>query len=138
MTDTVFVDTSGLYAVLDANDVSHSAAATGWQELTGRILNRECTAVTHYGVIVEASALVQRRLGMSALHALHEDMLKIIEIIWISSELHRRAVAAALASRRRGISLVDWTSFQLMRERSIRLAFAFDEDFKQQGFAILT
>ena len=52
MTDTVFVDTSSLYAVLDANDVSHSAAAAGWRELTGRISDRECTATTHYGVVV--------------------------------------------------------------------------------------
>ena len=43
---------------------------------------------------------------MSALRALHEDMLRIIEIIWVGPELHHRSVAAALASRRRGISLV--------------------------------
>jgi uncharacterized protein len=39
-----------------------------------------------------------------------------------------------LAAGRRQISLVDWTSFTVMRERSITHAFAFDNDFESQGF----
>jgi uncharacterized protein len=39
-----------------------------------------------------------------------------------------------LAAGRRQISLVDWTSFTVMRERTITHAFAFDDDFERQGF----
>jgi len=34
-------------------------------------------------------------------------------------------------------TLVDCTSFEVMRSRSITTAFAFDEHFEEQGFATL-
>jgi predicted nucleic acid-binding protein len=33
------------------------------------------------------------------------------------------------------VSLVDWTSFELMRRQGIERAFALDADFDRQGFA---
>lgn len=51
--------------------------------------------------------------------------------------LHRRAITAMLAARRRPVSLVDWTSFEVMRSRGIGSAFAFDDDFAAQGFTVL-
>jgi uncharacterized protein len=61
-------------------------------------------------------------------------MLPTLEIEWIVVRTHGLAVAALLAAGRRQISLVDWTSFTVMRERSITHAFAFDDDFERQGF----
>jgi len=39
-----------------------------------------------------------------------------------------------LAAGRRDVSLVDWTSFELMRQRGVDHAFAFDVDLDDQGF----
>jgi predicted nucleic acid-binding protein len=36
----------------------------------------------------------------------------------------------------RQVSLVDWTSFVLMRRRGTSEAFAFDDDFTRQGFTL--
>jgi predicted nucleic acid-binding protein len=43
-------------------------------------------------------------------------------------------VSALLAADRRDVSLVDWTSFELMRARGVSAALAYDDDFAAQGF----
>lgn len=55
-------------------------------------------------------------------------------VTWIDESLHTRAVTAMLAAGRRDVSLVDWTSFELMRQRGVDHAFAFDVDLDDQGF----
>ena len=135
MTGAVFVDTSALYAVLDADDAHHPAARAGWDRLLDALADTTAEAVTHGSVVVETSALVQRRLGLPALRALHDEVLPLLAITWVADDLHRRAVAALLAAGRRDVSLVDWTSFQHMRDAGITTAFAFDDDFAAQGFS---
>ena len=134
MTGLVFVDTSALYAVHDRDDRRHAEASRSWNALLDHVAVGERTCVSHSGVVVEASALVQRRLGMDALRSLHDDTLPVVDVTWIDRGLHDRAVAATLAAGRRDVSLVDWTSFEVMRMRAIEVAFAYDDDFASQGF----
>lgn len=130
----VFVDTSALYAALDANDDQHAAAAIGWEQLLDGLEYGELAAVTHSSIIVETAALVQRRLGMTAVRTLLDDVLPLFDVIWVDAELHAQATTALLAANHRQISLVDWTSFAVMRERAIDEVFAFDDDFVERGF----
>lgn len=66
----VFVDTSALYAVLDANDAAHRRAA----EQCNRLLaGAAALATSSYGV-VEVFALVQARLGLAATRLLDADV----------------------------------------------------------------
>ena len=134
MTAPVFVDTSGLYAALDADDANHPAAAVAFNRLVDRMASDPFAAVTHSGVITEATALVQRRLGIPAARTLLDDILPLIDTVWVDERLHSLAATALLAAGRRDVSLVDWTSFVVMRERAITTAFAFDNDFEAQGF----
>jgi uncharacterized protein len=130
----VLVDTSALYAVLDADDANHVAAAAAWTGLLDAVATSEVVLVSHGGVVVEAVALVQRRLGMPAVRALLDDLLPVVEITWADSELYQRAAAALLAADRREVSLVDWLSFELMRRDGVGEYFAYDDDFRRQGF----
>ena len=131
---TCLIDTSALYAVLDADDRRHPAAATAWQRLLDGIVSGDDEAITHSGVVVESAALVQHRLGMQAAAALHRHLLPLVRVVWIDQSLHDRAVAALLAAGRREVSLVDWTSFELLRGEALDTAFAFDDHFWEQGF----
>jgi uncharacterized protein len=130
---SVFVDTSALYALLDADQEQHAAAAAEWRRL---IESDEPLLTTSY-VLVETSALVQRRLGMTAVRALGDDLLPLIDVHWVDENDHLAALETFLDAGRRGLSLVDCTSFRVMRRHRIRRAFAFDADFAEQGITLL-
>jgi len=134
VSEAVFVDTSALFAVLDADDEHHVDAAAAWGRLLDGIVDGRHEGMTHGSVLVESSALVQRRLGMPALRALHDRLVAALTVHWVDAELHGRAVSALLAADRRDVSLVDWTSFELMRARGVEAALAYDDDFAAQGF----
>jgi predicted nucleic acid-binding protein len=124
------VDTSALYAYLDERDANHTAARDAFRFL----LDAGARLATHNYVVVESCALVGRRLGALAVRSLLDDVLPVIEIRFVNESIHRMAVAAMLGSVSRAVSLVDWTSFVMMREQGIEQALAFDADFTQQGF----
>ncbi len=131
---SIFVDTSGLYAVLDADDSNHARAKEQWFQL---LAEQEQLVSTNY-VLVETFALVQRRLGMEAVKALHEDIVPTLTIEWIDATSHSAAVSELLTTSNRQISLVDWVSFDTMKRLRLTRAFAFDEDFHAQGFETAT
>jgi predicted nucleic acid-binding protein len=129
---TTFVDSSALYGLLSAEDPNNKAAAAWF-----RSVNRDPSVVTHNYVVVETTALLQRRLGPGAVRAFLEYLLSPIEVLFVDEQLHRLATSAFLAAVRRRPSLVDWVSFELMRREGIRRAFAFDRDFRTQGFTMV-
>jgi len=129
--NALFVDTSALYALLDADDRYHSQAAALWREL----LQDETVALfTSNYVVLETFAIVQHRLGIPAVRVLQQDVLPVLTVLWIDREVHQAAVAAVLAAGRRGLSLTDCTSFELMRRHGLDTAFTFDPHFEEQGF----
>jgi len=87
-------------------------------------------------VLVETFALVQARLGMDAVRTLADDLLPVVRTVTVTMEDHRGAVQALLAADRRDLSLVDCSSFVVMRRLGLRSAFTFDEDFRRQGFEV--
>ncbi len=129
---SVFVDTSALYALLDAGDEHHTRAAAA----IGLLRERADQLVTHSYVVVETSALAQRRLPAEAQPALFQELLAVVEVVMVEPQLHAAGVAALLGAPA-GPSLVDRVSFALMRERGITTAFAFDSDFIKAGFRVV-
>ena len=131
---SVFLDTSALLAVLDADDQFHARARKAWADLINRAEDLVCT---NY-VLVETFALAQHRLGLEAVRSLVEDILPLLRVHWIGEAEHGAGVAALLTAGRRQLSLVDCTSFIVMRQLRLRTAFAFDSDFATQGFETLS
>jgi predicted nucleic acid-binding protein len=72
---------------------------------------------------------------MGTLRTFVDDLLPLVDIEWVDPVLHAEAREATLAGGQRRVSLVDWTSFLVMRRRGIATAFAFDDDFAAQGFS---
>jgi predicted nucleic acid-binding protein len=121
-----------LFSILDSTDVEH-ARATAWFASARDGAER---LVTHNYVGIESAALARRRLGSEAVGALFDSLLGPIRVQFVDEPLHRAAVAAHLARPARP-SLVDQVSFRFMRDRGIRRAFAFDDDFAREGFEVV-
>ena len=127
---TVFVDTSAFYAVLDRDDANHPEAKNVWT----RLVREGATFLTSNYVLLETAALLQHRLGITAVRVFQEEVVPLLQVDWISEERHRGGMEAVLAAGRKKLSLVDCVSFQTMRENGVRSAFCFDAHFREQGF----
>lgn len=90
----------------------------------------------HY-VLLECQALIQRRLGMAAVLDFQTRIVPMLSVDWITESIHGQGVAQLLTANRRHLSLVDCTSFVVMRHLSIDSVFAFDQHFAEQGFQLL-
>jgi len=130
---TAFVDASSLLVLLDADDPEHAQVAAAWEGLrqSGALL-----ATTNY-VVLETLAVCQSRFGMAAARAFASELLPLLEIHWVDPETHADAVSAVLTANRRDLSVVDCTSFAVMRSQRITRAFALDEHFREQGFEVV-
>jgi len=129
----VFVDTSAIYAAVDARDARHEAVAGAWRNL--RRADARFTT-TNY-VAVEAFALVQKRAGVTEARRFAEDILPLLGLAWVDEETHQAGIEAVLAANRRDLSLVDCVSFVVMRRLGIRQALTVDPHFREQGFECL-
>ena len=130
---SVFVDTSAIVTYLDADDPDHAVARQTWNDLLTR---KENLVSTSY-VVVEAFAVVQRRLGLGAVAALHQEIYPVLAVQWVDEPTHQAGVAAVLAAGRRPLGLVDCVSFAVMRRLGIEQVFCFDPHFGEAGFQVL-
>ena len=127
---SVFIDTSGFIAVLDKDNARHTEAAKTWMDI---LMSEEDLVTTNY-VLVETCALVQNRLGMTAIKMFQEDVVPVLRIEWIDKDVHHAAMGIMLAAGRKKLSLVDCVSFETMRLLGVTTAFTLDKHFKEQGF----
>ena len=91
---SVLVDTSEIYAVLDADDDQHSRAIAEWH----RLVRGAFSLVTTSYILVETTALIQHRLGVDAVRALDQDIRPILRVEWIDEDLHSVGMASMLAA----------------------------------------
>lgn len=130
---SIFIDTSAFLSVLDEGDAGHAEAAQVWKD----VLSADVGLVTTNYVVVETCALVQNRLGLTALRVFHEDIIPVLQIQWVDEAVHHAAVSILLAVARKHLSLVDCVSFETMRLLGVASAFTLDKHFKEQGFRCL-
>src|SRR5215211_2372715 len=130
---SVFVDTSALLAVINTDDPNHIAARVTWAALTQ---DYQRLITTNY-VFLETFALVQRRHGLQVVQKLHQAVTSALHIHWVDTALHNAGVVALFTANRRQLSLVDCTSFHVMRQLSIDTVFAFDQHFAEQHFTCI-
>lgn len=128
---TLFVDTSAFYALMDRDDANHRDARRYWDGL-----GPDESLVTHSYVLVETSALVQRRLGIDALREFVDELSLPVSTVYVDRPVHEAAISGVLSAQMRQLSLVDVVSLEVMRRAGITAAFAFDEHFARFGFQV--
>ena len=126
----VFVDTSVMFPLVSEGDPEHDRA--------GRIVRAVAETPhefvsTNY-VVVECLSLLQRRQGMAAAARFLDYVKAHVTVVWMDDARHAEALRAWGRAGQRDLSIVDCSSFLVMREQGIHAALAFDRHFLAAGF----
>jgi predicted nucleic acid-binding protein len=127
----ILLDTSAIYALADKADPNHTTAYRKFED----VLKSGESFLVHNYILLESAALLQARLGLQSALLFLKDA-ESFEMEWIDQDLHEGAAKELGRIRKRGISLVDCTSFLVMRRKGIKKVLAFDPDFQDQGFTM--
>ena len=125
-----FIDTSAFFAFLDADDQFHEKARTAFVKL----IKLEKTLHCSNYIIIETIALLQNRININAVRAFEDKILAIMNIHWVDERMHDIAISNLLTAKRKNVSLIDYTTFEIMRALGIKKVFTFDDHFREQGF----
>lgn len=131
MMKSIFVDTSGWYATIVRKDRDHKVAK---QFLT----NNELSLITSDYVVDETVTLLQSRIGhhyaVRFLNTLESSQK--IQLIYLTPSHISETIKLFRNRPDKGWSFTDCSSFVLMQQYKIQVAFALDEHFQQAGFQI--
>ena len=128
----MFIDTSGLMCLFDSRDHRHSSAVAYFDSNLARL--------THNYVLAEFIALaIARRAPLNdALRFVNAiGSASEVEVIWVSRELHERAMKLLFERTDKAWSLCDAVSFVVMNDRHIRDALTTDRHFEQAALVRL-
>jgi hypothetical protein len=131
----VFVDTSGLYALVEKNDAHHRAARRVVEKLLhgGRKL-----VLTDY-IIDETTTLANacsgKHVAMRVLGLVEQS--EGIRIEWVGSLRFEATTTFFRKHTDHGYSFTDCTSFIVMNELELTQAMTTDKHFPQAGFEAL-
>ena len=128
---TLFVDSSGILALVDRDDPSHRGVVEAFT------LGRSEALRTQAYVVVETIAVARRRFGPAVAADIIDRIMPALEVVPVDGELHAAAVAAFRDTVESSVSMVDRTSFAFMRREGIERAIALDADFRTAGFTTL-
>ena len=133
--DRIFVDTGAWVAVVVAADTHHDAAAASWRELLARGA-KPCTSVP---VVIETLTFLQRKAGLDLALRFRSALAATPRLELFDCTAADLSSAWTWFERRdlHKLSLVDATSFTLMKKHKLRRAFSFDVHFVTAGFGVV-
>ncbi len=120
------VDTSAIFALLDADDAHHEAAVEAWDRAAAIDL------VVHAYVVTESLALIRSRLGWPAAVEFVDHLLPAIRTEMVTHDVHDDALRT-YRSVGGGTSFVDRVTIAFARAHGIERALAFDADLQAAG-----
>ena len=126
----IFADTSGFFALLVKSDYMHVRARENFRYFA----ENNAQLISSSFVLVETTALLQRRIGLTAINDFNAKILPLLEIVWVDDKWYTKAAHRLLVRNNRTVSLVDCLSFEIMEALQIDCAFAFDRHFEENGF----
>lgn len=129
----IFIDTSAIIAFMNKDDEFYDDSF----KIFSKLLEERSKIVCSNYILLETMVILKNRIGIEAIKVLKNDVLPVIKICWIDEDIHNFCVNTQIAADRKKVSLVDYTSFEIMRRLNIRQVFTFDNHFKDMGFEIL-
>lgn len=135
MASSIFLDTYGWLALLNANESRHAQAVASWLEL----MKQGRSVVVTEWIIAETGNGLARSSAKGEFAKVVTQMLAApsVEVVSVDHALLRRALADYAKFADKSWGLVDCASFIVMQDRGIAEAFTSDDHFKQAGFTCL-
>ncbi len=132
-TESIFVDSSAFYALMDRSDMYHQSAKLLWPNLLEDHINLQ----TSNYIVMESLRLLQYRLGHEAASMWYKDILGVMDIFWVDQCMHHQAYQLWMSLGRNRYSLVDCVSYLIMHQHHIETVFSFKRGYTDQGFKLL-
>ena len=129
MSEKVFVDTSALYAFINAKDPDHDAVKEYLENFQGQL-------ITTNFIFDETITLVLARMGYDTAVTTGKTLLnpKIFTMIRIRISDENGAWEFFLNRSDKTYSFTDCTSFVMMKKMGIAKSLATDPNFQKEGF----
>jgi predicted nucleic acid-binding protein len=128
------VDTSAMYAMLDASERDHAEA----RAIVARLARERWRLFTTNYIVAEIHALVLVRVNRAvAERALNELDASPTTIVRATEADEQRARAIIKQYQDKNFSLTDAITFAVMERLGIDRVFTFDRNFAQYGFVPL-
>ncbi len=133
----IFVDTWAWYALTDRNDKDHGVA----EEANAGLLHDGYTFVTTNFVLSESVTLILYKMRHDVAVQFWETTHKLsgsglVEIIRVNKAQEERAWAIFKQYADQDFSFTDCTSFAVMQDLQLSLAFTGDHHFATMGFLL--
>lgn len=132
---TLFLDTSFIIALEDADDQNHDKAILYWKKFK----KEPHRLITTTYIFDETITLLKRRLGFVKASDVGAMLLgsSLMEIVHISQEDFYKGWEMFLKHKDKGYSFTDCVSFFVMEKMHVKEALTFDVHFRQIGYKIL-
>ena len=133
MNESIFVDTSAWFALVDKRDDKHPLAH---QFLTQE---KSYGCVTTNYIIDETLTLTSKKMGREEAFKIGQKLYagQLAQVVQVTEDLQLKALDLIRQYHDKFFSFTDCTSFLVMKHLSIRKALSFDSDFKKAGFISL-
>lgn len=133
MRKSIFIDTSFIIALEDADAPEHEKALNCWEKI------KPCKIITTSYIFDETVTFIKRRLGYKKAVETGKRLRESssVDIIHISEEDVEKGWEMFLKYDDKGYSLTDCISFVIMQKMKMIEALTLDTHFKQMGFKVL-
>ena len=132
MNDRVLIDTSAFYAIVSDADIFHQRAVHTYTWL----IDRRAELYTTSYILLEATALIHRRLGFQTLTNFMDVVRDDVNVLWVDRRAHWRGWELLRERTGRALSFVVCVTIVVAQSMNTKL-FAFDEDFSREGLPVL-
>ena len=129
----IFVDTSAFVALNNPRDPHHENSL----ELSLKLEGQLAPLVTTNYILAESYTVISQKVDKETSVYFKENFDPRIKIVRVSEELEEIAWQIFKKIISKNVSYIDCTSFAVMRSLGVTQAFAYDEDFRKEGFKLL-
>lgn len=132
MIESIFVDTSAFYAIVNKGEAHHN-------KIKEFIKNSKYLLVTTNLIFAETISLVTKRLGKKIAADFGSGLWNSerLNIYYLSEDYQKEAWDLFVRYKDKDFDYIDATCFTFMKKMDINKVLSFDRHFKQMNFEIL-